>query len=535
MGRNLMAKFISDEEMSKLELAEPKKKSFISDDEMDKIDSGSNKGYDWSNAPRDLLQTNVDALPLYGAALGGALGMGVASVPMAGAFSAAGESLKNGINQLLHGDDSKKFGVPQTPVDIANKSVEAFNSGATQEMGGQVIAKGLQAGSQAIAPSINKAKNSIGNSLKDTADSLAARALGTERGSVNKMGIDKVKQAGRYALDEGIITPLASTDDMLERALARKAVGGQKMGEVYSKIDDAGKSTFNPLDEAANVEKKIGDFWRSPINKSETGQLENTLEAITMRGDKNIPIKEAQILKEELGKVAKWNSANVTDKEQMARDAYGIISKRIDEVVDQGATSIGTDDLLALLKEGKRDFSNSSTAESLLKIKQAREQGNKLIGLTDTIFGSGAIAVSGPAAIGAVGTKKVIDGYGAQNAALGLDKVSKYLLKSPKMLELSKNSPQIFQSIVQKFEKSFAPEVQQIQRAAENEDIERKPDVEKPGAQVDKDKILNKLQGSKYAQVLQNAADKGEKSFSAAHFVLSQRDVNYRKQLEDQV
>lgn len=527
-----MSNFISDEEMEKLESSQPKQKSFISDEEMLKLDS-SDEEYDWSNAPRDIGKATVDSLPMIGAVAGGAIGTasgGLLSLPLgglgtipgsaigAGAGAGLGQSAKDILNRQFFGEQKN---LKDTLVD----PIAAIPSGMASELGGMAITKGIEKGLSAIPK--------FGASLKDTAEGLAARALGTERGSVNKMGLEKVKQAGRYALDEGIISPLGSTDDMLERVVAKKIAGGQKMGQVYDQIDNAGLSSFNPLDEAVKVENKIGNFWRSPINKGETAQLENTLEAIAMRGSKDIPIKEAQLLKEELGKVAKWNvpKDRITDKEQMARDAYSVISKRIDEVVDAGAAAIGKDDLLALLKEGKRDYSNSSTAEALLNVKQAREQGNKLLGLTDTIFGSGAMAVGGPQAVAAVGAKKAIEGYGSQNAAIAADKVANFLLKSPKMVELSKSSPQAFQSMVFQLEKKLAPpSPMALPKAAEKQE---KPN-EASKDPVDKKKILEKAQGSKYGQVLQNAADRGDSSFSVAVYLLQQRDPNYRKQMEDQ-
>lgn len=50
----------------------------------------------------------------------------------------------------------------------------------------------------------------------------------------------------------------------------------------------------------------------------------------------------------------------------------------------------------------------------------------------------------------------------------------------------------------------------------------------------DQKALLQKTQGTKYGQVLQNAAQKGDQSFNAAHFVLFNRDPEYRKQLEDE-
>lgn len=44
--------------------------------------------------------------------------------------------------------------------------------------------------------------------------------------------------------------------------------------------------------------------------------------------------------------------------------------------------------------------------------------------------------------------------------------------------------------------------------------------------------IMHKAQGSKYAQVLEQAKQKGEQSLAAAHFVLSSRDPEYKKVIE---
>lgn len=527
-----MSRFISDEEMAKLETSQPKQKAFLSDEEMSKFIE-SDKPYEWSNAPRDLGKAAIDSLPLVGAAAGGfagAAGGGALSIPLGGLGSIPGSVTGAGLGAGL-GQSARDilnnyfFDEKKNAVDTILDPAVAIAHGVASEMGGQLAAKGLQT-------AVNSVPN-VGSYLRDAADSLAARSLGTERGSVNKMGIDKVKQAGRYALDEGIITPLSSTDDMLEKAAERKLIGGQRMGQVYSQIDDAGASTFNPLDEAVKVEKEMGGFWRSPINRSETNQLENTLESISMRGDKNIPIKEAQLLKEELGKVAKWNvpKDRITDKEQMARDAYRMISNRIDEVVDAGANSIGKDDLLSLLKQGRKDYSNATTAEALLNVKQAREQGNKIFGLTDTIFGSNLVAAGAPQAAAALGTKKILEGYGAQNAALAADKISKFLLKSPKMVEISKSSPRLFQTIVDRLERSalqYSPS--EIPRAAESQ--KRTPEASR--SPVNKNEIIEKTKNSKYGQILQNAANKSEQSFNAAHYLLSSRDEEYRKLFANQ-
>lgn len=284
---------------------------------------------------------------------------------------------------------------------------------------------------------IGKAAEYISGKLGENAERLAARGLGAERATIKKIGDEKIRQAGRYALDEGIVTPLASTEDMIARNAAVQKGAGSQMGEVYKTIDDAGASSFNPLDVATKVEKELGDFWRSPINKAEGRQLENTLDSILMRSPtgENIPLSEAQTLKQELGKVANWkNKVSITDKERMARDAYGIVSSAIDEATEAGANKVGAEGLKETLQEAKGLFGKSKTASELLENKNAREQGNRLFGLTDNII-AGASLGTAPATGGAslaipVG-KKVLERYGINTSAVIADNLSEILATAP--------------------------------------------------------------------------------------------------------
>jgi hypothetical protein len=230
------------------------------------------------------------------------------------------------------------------------------------------------------------------------------------------------------------------------------------MGKAYDAIDEAGASTFSPLKVAEEFDDTLGNFYRSPINKGETRQLENTIESIMMRNADDasaIPLREAQLLKEELQKVANWkNKLNVTDKERMARDAYGIVSRNIDDAVEQGGEAVNQAGLGETLKQGKSLFSNASTAGQLLENKFAREQGNNLLGLTDAITGAGALGYGastddwGTAGAIMLG-KKGLQKYGSQNSALALNKVSKMLMRSPRLAELATKNPNAFNSLAQ--------------------------------------------------------------------------------------
>lgn len=379
----------------------------------------------------------------------------------AGAANFAG-MVASPVNKIAGGMSLAKGGAALGAINATGSSEADSALGVAKDAAlGALTGAAIGKATEKVAPIVSGAKDAIkeklGGKAKDMAELWAAKALGAERGTVKKLGIDKAKEIGRYALDEGIVSPLASTDDLVARNAAKMSEGGEMMGQVYGAIDDAGKSTFNPLDAAVNVEKKIGDFYRSPINKGETNQLENTLESILMRGEKNIPLTEAQALKQELGKVANWkNNVSVTDKEKMARDAYGVVSDMIDKATEKGAESINNPVLNETLKRGKALFGAGKGAETLLENKVASGAGNKWVSLTDwgVLSGGGAAtaATGGMAAVPTAvlyGAKKAAEKWGAGSTAVLMDKTAKYLMQSsPKLASMATKDPRAFGAIV---------------------------------------------------------------------------------------
>ncbi len=360
--------------------------------------------------------------------------------------------------------------------DIASmKALEDILTGAAF---GGVSSAAMQGASNYIG----KIKSDdVADSLKEIAENQSARALGAERGTIKSLGMDKVRDIGRYGLDNKIVTPLANTDDLITRNEAALNKAGGRMGDIFSKIDESKASTFNPKVAATRMENELGGFYRDPINKGETNQFDNIIESITNRGVNDIPIAEAQALKEKIGKVANWkNNLNVTDKERMARDAYGLINNYLDESVDVASdlmeqnSGAGFKDAL---KEARRQYSGGKGAEKLLENKQAREQGNKMFGLTDTILGAGGVAAApytgglSAAPIALVGGKKLLEKYGSQTAAVGFDKLGDMVKRNPNMF-------------------------------------------------------------GKFSGVLNQAASRGKNALGATHFILQQQNPEYREQLK---
>jgi hypothetical protein len=317
---------------------------------------------------------------------------------------------------------------------------------------GGVLGKGIDK----LAPAVTKyITDPIANKSKELANWMAAKAVGAERGTLKSLGAEKVQDIGEYALTNKLLSPLANTDDLIARNQAVKQKAADARTAIYKEIDDVSGSTFNPLETAVDIEKKAGGFWRSPINKSETNQLENTLESVTMRGDKNISLNEAQKLKEELGKVANWrNTLNPTDKEKMAREAYGVVNEAIDKAATDGAKTLNKEGAEKIIKESNKLYSAGKSADVLLENKLAREQGNKMLGLTDWgLLGGGTAAglISGGSSIlptlGLLGLKKGAEKYGAQNSALLMNKFGNTVKGIPQAV---KNNPAVYPYLMMK-------------------------------------------------------------------------------------
>lgn len=496
-----MGKFISDDEMKKLEVEAGPRKKFISDEDMNKLEA---------EAPEKHNRAEAGLMHGIQGAAGGFLdelsGLGEAAGRVAGVKGIGGSFKDVGVSpdgptldwdilkeayaiardkkRALLAEQSAEHpgttgaasiaGAVVSPINKVAKGVSLAKGGAAiggiNALGssdaetapgmladaatGAALGGAIGKGVDKASPYISKAAAKVSGAAREGAKRFAARALGAERGTIKSIGFEKVKDAGAQALDEGVLSAFANTDDLASRNAAVKARGGKMMGKAYDAIDEAGASTFNPREVAEKVDDQLAPTWRTPLNKGEVNQFENTIDTILERGPGDIPLKEAQLLKEELGAAANWkNKLQVTAKEQMARDAYRVVSESIDDAVKVGSKAIDKAGLTDTLKKGKDLFSKSSTTEKLLENKLAREQGNKFgFGLTDTIYGAGALGYGGTtgdweSAVGVMAGKKYLEKYGAQQGALVLNKLSKALVKTPKIAKLAENNPKVFQAV----------------------------------------------------------------------------------------
>lgn len=305
------------------------------------------------------------------------------------------------------------------------------------------------------SPLLKKGAEKIGDTSKTSAEWLSARAQGLERGTAKKLGSEKVKEIGRQGLDKGLLNLRDNADDMIANNQAIKSKAMDARRAAYDLIDEKGASSFNPLEVAAKVEQKLlgGKNRNHDDVKELAAAIEPHLSNILSRGEGNISMKAAQDLVNSFSKKAKFDSSRSTLANDVAKDVYHIVRDSINESAEKAADKLGTPGLRKLIEQSNKTFFVAKNAEKLLSNKQARETGNKIFGLTDTIAGGaglsyGALTGDWENAVGLVLAKKGLEKYGSKLGAKALDRVAKSFASTPNAAKLIQGKPGLFGAIV---------------------------------------------------------------------------------------
>lgn len=232
-----MSNFISDEEMSKLEMKSKKVKQpdFISDEDMNKISQETEILDDKPNlniTGRGLLKGAIESLPIAGSMFGGAAGF-ASPVPGgallgSGLGAAGGEALKQIGEKYLLGEDAKEL--PERIKDIGMEGLY----GAAGEAGGQIIGKGIQAAGKGLikarptkinAEAIEQAMDELSKSR--IASDGDAKMIKPTRGMLSP---DRIEQGVESSLEQS---------PTIAGALTRK-----KTQPVYNLAKDTGADLF---------------------------------------------------------------------------------------------------------------------------------------------------------------------------------------------------------------------------------------------------------------------------------------------------
>ena len=434
-----------------------------------------------------------------GSYLAGELGGGVASAFVPGLNLAKGASAAKVAAAAAAQGGLMGFGNSEAEgMDLAQDVALGAGMGG---LGGYGVAKGVEK----LSPLISKGANKVGQALKSKAENLAVNATGAT-------GVQSAKfadNAGRQLLDRGLVRAFDSAEDVAGRVAGASEVASQNIDDALRGLDAKGV-TASVDDIVANLEAKLKSLEGDPSQAGTARKLRTIIDDIYQSGSSQVPLSAAEQTKRGFNKAA----GNWMDPEAGRAGKQAYLS-----YMDEVERAAGADPALAAkFKEGKETFGLLAPIQEAAEKRAMQQRQAPWGGLGDlAALGSGGAAGGPIGALAGVVAKKTVLPKVTSTMAVGADKLSKALLQSPNMANFYKMNPTGFSSLVNQLQKSLPPS---------------KPKIADETKLPDKEALLQKAQGSKYAQVLQNAAGKSDQSFAAAHFVLAGRDPEYRKVME---
>lgn len=509
-----MPKFLSDEEMSKVEASFPKKK-FISDEEMNRV-SRSAPGYLESlgrgtlqgvtlgfsdelagvydkvkhgkpyEQGRDESRANNEAARkahpwIYG---GGEVGGGIGSAVLAGpgalslkGAAAAGAAIGLGNSKA----DLTKGEIGGAALDTGVGTVLGV---AGQKVGEKVIAPGVKYVGQKLSP--------VGEYLSQKFGSKAEQLAETATGATGREAEKFAPGAGRELLDRKIVRAFNSPADIAKNANKAQQVADMEMDKILSQLDDAGvKAT--PQDVMGELDRRIGQLSDDPSSASAARQLE------TIKGD---IAKSMGNENQFLSTIEKWkrgfnNNRRINWQNPEVAGANKEAYRTMMDTTENLATAHDPQ-LAAAFKDAKNTHGLLEPVINASERRASQLSQHPILGLNDIAAGT-AGAVAGDPSLGllSVAGRRLMAPRIASTGAVALDKASQFVGSKP-IQSLAKSSPVLNFGVASA--NNFQPE-----------------------------QILQKVAGTPYEKTLQDALARGQDSFSGSYFLLQQRDPKFRE------
>lgn len=500
----------------------------------------------------------LQALPIAGSIAGGAVGTVLGPLGMVGGSglgAMGGKALQDLGEKYLMGDQ------PKSREDYYKGLAEEAVLGSASEVGGQVIGKGLKA--LAESPIAKKGMDTLKTGLAKGAEALT--------------GVPE-QEIRSYAANADKIKSLAKESDnsTIEAAdIVRKKYSDaikETKGQLNDKISKTLQNSLNVVD----INPAIGKLeeYKARINPQlypdQIKQIDDIISKVQSVGNNgNVSSIQAHQIKEFLQDIASpsYTAEGVIFKtgKESANAAKGAAAETrqllnrsepaikeaneqlarlhsIDDNMNRNLIKVGSPEA-ALLGAGSGgnprnaralqelgEMTNTPMLEEAQDLAAMRTFGSPKIMAADTtgksaarigvgtglgyLIGNVPGAVVGGALTSPMALKGIIDTGRAVGGA-----IPKVLPGAPAMNIINKEM--MYKSLQDKYSKPKEEEKNNQNYGPSSDNS------------FDKNKIFEKVNGSKYQQALQSAMSRGQQSFSAAHYVLMSRDPNYQKLMKN--
>lgn len=280
------------------------------------------------------------------------------------------------------------------PLQIAERIKNAKSgaeTGALMSVGSDALVKGLQS-----LPAASK-------SVKDFASRVAVKALGPYQRDVLKMkAAGQLEKVGETSLKEGIVGGLpTSFEGLADRATEALDKKGKQFELVLNKIADGNQTEGLAKNEIAKyltdnlqANEKIGGI--SSRNKRMQERVQDFLD----KNPDSISIKNAQALKQDVGKEINWDrlkGQDIPEDEQYLRSLYHALNEGVENAANDASQRLGPN-IASEWQKVKQEYGAIKTASIIADKRAGREFANRFISPSDYMSGGVGLIHGGPIA-----------------------------------------------------------------------------------------------------------------------------------------
>lgn len=388
-------------------------------------------------------------------------GVGSAMIPGVGALNAA-KGAKLGKSLLLAATQGGLVGAGQAE-ETENIPVESAKGAV---LGGALSAAG--AGASRLIPKSMKEPGRLGRAIKKFAEERSFKASGgMKRDFLKANKKENLQELGRTALDEGVVTKFATTDDISNRLVKKVSDATEELDQYIDELSKSGKG--KTVSSRGIRDKLVVDL----LTENPSTPLEEMQPAIDkidtwlLNQPENMELKDLQTLKRSFNKFLKdIDFDRNPNQNPMAKTGLLDVRKAVKQNIEKLSDEIGGQP--GKVKNMNRRLGNLINLEKMSVDRSSQENANRMFSLGDRAAG---IGLGGAGLIGAMdagqglsgaglnalivgglaaGGSKLARKYGNSVMATGFDRFADNLATIPRFAELLERNPKAFMNIAQK-------------------------------------------------------------------------------------
>lgn len=337
-------------------------------------------------------------------------------------------------------------GVPGNPIDVAQR----IYGGVEKVFGSAGEATAEKLGESGVDPRIAAGAGTIISMTPEIASTIASptfpksatpeiavdaarRALGFQKRMLKTPIAERsAQEAGKVALEKGVIPFFGDPKTMLKRAQGLEDSSGSAIGDFLrsqgTKFDP--KSMIGEFEalKTSMVPPAAKDVPGQSYYKDIIRQINKAINTVKAHGEDPITFEQANEIKGIFQQAVNYNSDAGTQK--LGRNIAGTARETIDSELGKVSAASGKESEFKKFLDDKKVYGASARMKEAIQNKIAGEEGNMLFSLPSTIVAAGQLAAGNPiqaaASLGLAEFAKRRGSAGLANIVNSLSQASRY-------------------------------------------------------------------------------------------------------------